>query len=174
LGLSTVYGIVKQFGGAISVESEEGRGSTFKLYLPAHPLQPIVPPTREADKQSRGNGTILLVEDEAGVRGFVRHVLDGQGFTVLEAANGVEALRVAAEHKGSITLLLTDAIMPQMSGAELAEKLKASRPALPVLCMSGYPEDGWPRVGASPIIQKPFTPSALLSRVREALSGAGS
>jgi two-component system cell cycle sensor histidine kinase/response regulator CckA len=177
LGLATVYGIVKQSGGYIWVYSEAGWGTTFKIYLPrivdaAEPLEPLRPVA-----QPRGSETILLVEDEDGVRELTREILTMNGYTVIAARHGTEALEVCQRHPGEIALMLTDVVMPQLSGHELMERIKVFRPALRVLYMSGYTDKAIVRHGmlASDIafLQKPFTPDALTRKVREVLDRAG-
>jgi PAS domain S-box-containing protein len=174
LGLSTVYGIVSQSGGDIQVESEPGRGTTFKIYLPR---------VAAADQETRlgqscrdnGDitGTILLVEDEAVVRQLVLGVLKMSGFQVMEASNGVDALTIIQQYAGPIDLLLTDVVMPQMGGRELAEHLQQLRPTTKALFMSGYTDDAIVHHGVHDaglaFIQKPFTPTALIRKVREML-----
>jgi CheY-like chemotaxis protein len=190
LGLSTVYGTVKQSGGHISVESEPGRGSIFTVYLPrvAKPAgaapearRPVEAPAPRPVGETRltpGRGeTILLVEDAQRVRAVVREILEMSGYPVLEARHGAEALEVSNQHAGPIHLLLTDVVMPQMSGRELAQRLATLRPDLKVLYMSGYTDDAIVRHGvlASGIafLSKPFTPDALALKVREVLDGVG-
>jgi len=179
LGLSTVYGIVKQSGGEIVVESEPGSGATFHIYLPriagaldaAHParMQPAV---------RAGTETILLVEDEPGVRQLVREMLHRLGYTTLEAGGGAEALRIFEQHRGGIDLLLTDVIMPQMSGRDLAERLRSVQPALKVLYMSGYTDDMLAHHGVLEpnvyLLPKPFAPDELGAKLREVLDTATS
>ncbi|ALA60458.1 PAS domain S-box protein [Nitrospira moscoviensis] len=173
LGLSTVYGIVKQSGGTIGVESKQGRGTTFKIFFPR-----VDEAAQRADVgtgaagHARGRETILLVEDEPAVRGLVHEALRLHGYTVLVARHGIEALLTGAKHLGPIHLLLTDVVMPQMSGPEVAEKLTAVRPDMKVLYMSGYPDhpvfsQGVKRETA--FLQKPFTPNVLMQKVREVL-----
>jgi PAS domain S-box-containing protein len=167
LGLSTVYGIMQQSGGAILVESEPGAGTTFKLLFPAI----AAPRDRDAAVSVQtaplGKETILLVEDEAGVRKFVRDVLARHGYTVLEASNGCEGIEVARKFALPIDLLLVDAVMPEMGGAELIELFSAARCGVPVLCMSGYCDGAWPETRArTAYLQKPFTPAALLTQIR--------
>ncbi len=192
LGLSTVYGIVKQSGGHISVESAVGRGSTFHIYLPrvavSAPAAAAAPEPRPAPEPAAARGaapseslapghgeTILLVEDAQRVRAVVREILEMSGYTVLEARHGAEAVEVANRHAGPIHLLVTDVVMPQMSGRELAQRLATLRPDLKVLYMSGYTDDAIVRHGvlASGIafLSKPFTPDALALKVRELLDG---
>lgn len=171
LGLSTVYGIiVNQSGGSVWVSSEPGQGTTFKLFLPFFGLEssPGLPANIER-VASRGE-TILLAEDEAGVRKYTREILERYGYIILEAGNGVEALSVAHNHAGPIHMLLTDIIMPVMGGVDLTEKFHAEFPGIPVLFMSGYTDQimrHWSTLSA--YIQKPFTLSDLLVQVRELL-----
>jgi two-component system cell cycle sensor histidine kinase/response regulator CckA len=178
LGLSTVFGIVEQSGGTLWVYSEPGRGSTFKVYLPfvdaeVEPVRPAVPPaTLEGDE------TILLVEDEEQVRTIAGSVLRRYGYNVLVAQNAGEALLLCEGHGGPIDVLVTDVVMPQMSGPELAKRLAAARPELKVLCMSGYTDDSIVRhdvlkPGVA-YLQKPFTPQSLATKVREVLDGTAS
>jgi two-component system cell cycle sensor histidine kinase/response regulator CckA len=175
LGLSTVYGIVKQSGGNIWVYSELGRGTTFKVYLPRE-TRSIVP-VREPRPETtdlRGTESILLVEDEDPVRTLAAKVLRSLGYQVMEAKLGRDALAVAGKHNGRIDLLLTDVVMPEFSGAELARKLAESRPTLRVLYMSGYTDEAIIHHGvlAANIayLQKPFTPEVLAAKVKEVLS----
>lgn len=174
LGLATVYGIVKQSGGDILVYSEPGRGTTFKIYLPAHKTTANALVAPQAEPVSRGGReTILLVEDEEIVRDLVRRALQDKGYTMLEARQGHEALSLSRQYQGPIDLLLTDVVMPQMSGRELAEQLKVERPELKVLFMSGYTDDAVVRHGLLTaeveFLPKPFSPSRLASKVREIL-----
>lgn len=170
LGLSTVYGIVKQSGGSIWVCSEPGQGSSFHLIFPEAEDDIGADASRAVVAMPSGNETIVVAEDDRGVRKYVREILERHGYTVLQAANGRDALRTAQEHPGAIHLLLSDAVMPEMGGRELAARFGAVRPGVPVLCMSGYSDPPWApgEVGAS-FIQKPFTPAALLVQVRAAL-----
>jgi CheY-like chemotaxis protein len=165
-----VYGFVTQSAGHIEVNSTPGQGTTFSLLLPCVEQACDTPaalapapgtPTR------RGNETVLLAEDERVVRKLTRELLENEGYRVLEADDGVEALNVAAGHAGRIDLLLTDVVMPRMKGPELADKLRASRPAVRVLFMSGHSERS---DGPLPdVMVKPFRPQTLAERVRDAL-----
>jgi PAS domain S-box-containing protein len=173
LGLSVVHGIVKQSGGHIEVESEEGAGSTFTIYLPQ--AQDAPAPRRQDEGAPRAHGveTILLVEDEAAVRHLLARGLRSHGFTVLTAGDGVEALRLARDHRGVIDLLATDVVMPNMSGRDLADSLRRERDGLKVLFMSGYTDDTLLRHGVfeqrEAFLQKPFALQAFASKVREML-----
>jgi CheY-like chemotaxis protein len=176
LGLSTVYGIIDQSGGCIEVESEPGRGATFRLYLPQVEEAAIAPESRSQSGNLRLlSGTILLVENEEIVRALIKGILKGSGYTVLEAADGKEALKISHQHRGRIHLLLTDVVMPHMSGRELAQKLAASRTDMKVLYMSGHTEDAIVRhgilVGEVNFLQKPFQSEVLMRKVRELLGG---
>jgi signal transduction histidine kinase/ActR/RegA family two-component response regulator len=175
LGLSTVYGIVKQSGGHIGVSSEPGRGATFKIYLPVASESADVPVAVMSDDVPRGTETILLVEDERDVRVLVRQVLQERGYRVVEAPGAREALQVATDGT-PIDLLLTDIIMPQMTGRVLADLLTARRPTLPVLFISGYADDAVIEPGVlqagRAYLQKPFTPAQLARVVRRVLDGS--
>ncbi len=173
LGLSTVFGIVQQSGGNIWVYSEPGKGTTFKIYLPRvdaelDVLTPAVAPTT-----LQGNETILLVEDEEQVRTVVLGILRRQGYDMIAARNAEEALLLCQKHPGKIDLLLTDVVMPQMSGPDLARRVASMRPDTRVLCMSGYTDDSIVRHGVlesgAAFIQKPITPALLTRKVREVL-----
>ena len=177
LGLSTVYGIVKQSGGYIWVYSEPGRGTSFKVYMPhvtaeevaavEKPAAPAVVPLETARE------TILVVEDEVNLRRLTRQFLENQGYTVLEAADGAEAVQICVAHKGIIHLLLTDVIMPGMNGRELAHRVSEIRPNMKVLYMSGYTENAIGHNGTLDagitLLQKPFTLHALKAKVREVI-----
>ncbi len=174
LGLSTVYGIVKQHGGEIFVYTEPGQGSTFKVFLPR--AVGAVTPEAAAEARApiaRGTETVLIVEDEEGVRKLVRSVLERRGYRVLEADSGEAALEISSAHDEEIQLLVTDVVMPKMSGRDLAEALVLLRPDIKILFLSGYAdraviEHGILDTGAA-FMQKPFTPDALARKVREIL-----
>lgn len=176
LGLATVYGIVKQNNGHIWVYSEEGQGATFKIYLPrvSEAAQPLAQPQVRAEMPA-GSETILLVEDEVGVRELAQWVLEGQGYTVLTAPNSQVALELAARHPGPIQLLLTDVVMPGLGGRALAEQLHQTRPGMKVLFMSGYTDEAIAQHGILDpgifLLQKPFPPIQLARKVREVLDG---
>ena len=174
LGLSTVYGIVKQSGGSIFVYSEPGSGATFKIYLPRvdEPLNLSADQQVEIDTL-RGSETVLVVEDEEAVRKLIDQALRKYGYRVVEATNGTEALRVCESRKTPIRLMITDVVMPGMSGSELAARLRALQPDIRVLYMSGYTDDAVIRHGLLDasmfFLRKPFTPGALARKVRETL-----
>jgi PAS domain S-box-containing protein len=175
LGLSTVYGIVKQSNGSIWVYSEPGKGTTFKIYLPrVDEPAPLVEASVEKSTKLKGTETVLLVEDEEAVRHLAQEVLKSNGYRVLDASNGNEAVRVAEQHQGVIDLMLTDVVMPQLGGRELAEKLSVTRPDMRVLYMSGYTDDAIVHHGVldgrAAFLEKPFAPDALALKVREVLS----
>jgi CheY-like chemotaxis protein len=174
-GLPTVYGIVKQCGGEIGVHSKPGEGARFEIILPRVAAElGMVEAKDGAEEQTRGAGeTILLVEDEEGVRKLIREVLSRRGYLILEAADTDDALRLARDHEGVIDLLLTDVVMPHLGGRELAERVVGLRPGIRVLYVSGYTgnvvmKHGIPDDGSS-LLPKPFTPRALTERVREVL-----
>jgi signal transduction histidine kinase/ActR/RegA family two-component response regulator len=175
LGLSTVHGIVTQSGGKIWVYSDPGHGTTFKIYFPTIEGElDTLNGKNETDSSPRGSETVLLVEDEPSVRDLANRLLKQQGYRVLEAANGEEALRLAQETAGErIHLLLTDVVLPQMSGKELADQLKTFRPDLKVLYTSGYTDFAVVHHGVlnsgTHFLQKPFSLKTLSQKVREAL-----
>ena len=174
LGLATIYGTVTQSGGAIQVETELGRGSTFNVYLPqADP--PAEAPVRSepAKDEGRGSEVVLFAEDEDNIREPAQEILEGKGYTVLAARDGACALETARGWNGPIHLLISDVVMPGMSGSELAAELEAERPGIRVLYISGYPEDAIARHGVlhpgRSFLQKPFPPGMLLRTVRKIL-----
>jgi len=174
LGLATVYGIVKQSGGDIWVYSEPGKGTTFKVYFPrirdraAEAARPLA-----AARAHRGHETILVVEDEAGVRELVAEMLRQYGYNVLKAASPLEALELSKQHDGPIQMLLTDVVMPQMSGRQLAGQLLPQRPEMRALYLSGYTENTVVRQGVLEpgveFLAKPFSQDALAGKIREIL-----
>jgi PAS domain S-box-containing protein len=175
LGLSTVYGIVKQSGGNIWVYSEPGQGTTVKIYFPRVEEENDALFRRDsASSIPQGSETVLVVEDEPSVRSLATHILRHQGYRILEASNGEEALRVVQEHAGeNIHLLLTDVVMPHMGGKELADQLKILRPDIKVLYTSGYTDNAIVNHGilepGTNFLQKPFSPTTLARKVREVL-----
>jgi PAS domain S-box-containing protein len=176
LGLATVFGVVKQTGGSIYVYSEPGRGTTFKIYLPAVVgAEPTGPARSPADgrRGERGHETIVVVEDDSSLRELVRLMLEGCGYSVLTAENGEQAARLCAEHPGGVELLLTDVVMPEVSGRVLADRLEALFPALRVLFMSGYSDEAVFSNGLirpnTAFIEKPFNERGLARKVREVL-----
>ena len=177
LGLATVYGIVRQSGGSISVYSEPHRGSTFKVYLPrlAEPVRDASESAAPAAVSTGGTETVLVVEDEEAVRQLAARTLFVRGYTPLVAHTGEEALRLSEQHPGPIHLLLTDVVLPRMNGSRLAETLLATRPDLRVLYMSGFTETAIVHHGVlqpgTDFIQKPFTPHALAVKLRDVLAG---
>jgi len=173
LGLSIIYGIVQQGGGFVHVESDLGRGSTFCIYLPAVLEQPAAPVTLVEPELSKGSETILLVEDEVLVRSLVSKFLHSQGYRVLSAARGSDAIQLAAEQSSNIDLLLSDVILPNMNGRQIYERLASTMPKLRVLFMSGYTENiiapHGVLEGGFYFVQKPFSLKELARKVREAL-----
>ena len=175
LGLATVYGIVKQHGGNIWVYSEPGHGTSFKIYLPRVEMSAAkAEPHRATARALRGSETILVVEDEQDVRSLVVRLLRSMGYWVLEASRADEALMVCLRHKGPVHLLLTDVVMPQMSGRDLLDRLRPLRPDIRVLFTSGYAEEALHRKvleSGAAFLQKPFTEEALARKVRDVLDG---
>ncbi len=175
LGLATVYGVVKTYSGHVSVYSEVGVGTTFSVLLPAVGAAHAERPSGGISVAPRGTETVLLVEDDNGVRGLARTALRAQGYTVLEATGGAEAEQIASTHNSPIHLVLTDVVMPERSGREVADALRTRRPGVKVLYMSGYTDDAVVRHGVleatDAFLQKPFTPLGLARKVREVLDG---
>jgi len=176
LGLATVYGVVKQSGGYIFAQSEPGSGTTFRIYLPRvadPPGQPGL--AKHPQAPTGGSETVLLVEDEESVRELVRETLQNKGYTVMEASDGINGMKVAETYDGKIDILITDVVMPGMSGRELAQRVAASRPSIRVLYLSGYTEDAIIHEGVldpgTAFLQKPFTLQALARKVRDVLHG---
>jgi two-component system, cell cycle sensor histidine kinase and response regulator CckA len=175
LGLSTVFGIVKQSGGSVEVYSEPGRGSSVKVYLPR--IDQPVSLEREARRKHapKGSETILLVEDDEMVRTLVRETLEREGYKVIDSADPMEAQRIGENYRGKIQLLITDVVMPKLSGRELSRGLVGRRPDLKVLYMSGYTDSAIVNSGILQkevfFIQKPFTPAMLSNKVREVIEG---
>jgi len=176
LGLATVYGIVKQHGGYIAIESAPGAGTAVSIYLArvAGPGDGVESAGSDA-APGAGSGTVLVVEDAADLRELTAEILGMAGYTVLSAGAPGEALEIATRHAGAIDLLLTDVVMPEMSGRDLADRLTAARPEMKVLYMSGYTDDAIVHHGVldpgTALLQKPFTPDALTRRVGDLLSG---
>jgi len=173
LGLSTVFGIVKQSGGSLEVYSEPGRGSSVKIYFPRVDRPASIEAAGRQRPSLRGTETILLVEDDEMVRNLVRETLEREGYKVIGAADPLEALRIAEAHRGKIQMLITDVVMPKLSGKELAKTLVERRPEMKVLYMSGYTDSAIVNSGILQkevaFLQKPFTPAALATKVREVL-----
>jgi PAS domain S-box-containing protein len=172
LGLATVYGMIKQSGGHIRVDSEPGHGTVFKAYLPSTTPSPTVQTAPLNPEDAAGWETVLLVEDEDAVRTLARTVLQRRHYVVLEARHGIEALSVSERHADDIHLLVTDLVMPHMSGGELAKRLGAMRPAMKTLFISGYSEHALvhdPLTRGFAVLQKPFTPDIFARRVRSVL-----
>ena len=173
LGLSTVYGIVSQSGGSLSVYSEVGSGSTFSVYLPSVNEKESPIPVTTQKPVSHGSETVLLVEDEAIVRTLTKQILEMNGYRVIDAANGEEALRLFRQYDGDIDLMITDIVMPLMSGRELADSVAQLCPEMQILFISGYTDEAVLRHGVLsadvPFLEKPFTPDILARKVREVL-----
>jgi two-component system cell cycle sensor histidine kinase/response regulator CckA len=194
LGLSTVYGIIKQTGGFVYVDSSENKGSTFRIFLPRHiasaqesahesaqqialerPADASAAAKRPANPDLTGEGTILLVEDEEGLRQLNARGLASRGYTVLEAANGVEAIEVLDRHGGKVDLVVSDVVMPEMDGPTLLRELRIRDPSLKIIFVSGYAEDAFqkhlPADGQQfAFLAKPFTLKQLVNEVKETLA----
>jgi two-component system cell cycle sensor histidine kinase/response regulator CckA len=172
LGLATVYGVVRQSGGYIWVESSPGNGARFEIYLPqAVEKEEVISYERVPARSTHGSETVLVVEDEDEVRSLASEFLRSAGYSVLTAKDGVEALEVSERLGGTIQLLLTDVVMPKMRGTELAQKLQACFPRLSVVYMSGYLEqDSWSKeiLEKAIVLQKPFSRDMLIRRIGEA------
>jgi CheY-like chemotaxis protein len=169
-----VHGVISQSGGHIEVDSGPGSGTSFRIYLPrSGPGFQIAPSVAEVKLAPQGSETLLLVEDEEAVRDVNRRILVRGGYAVLEASDGKDALRVTTRHRGPIHLLVTDVVMPGMGGRQLAERLRALRPEMKVLYVSGYHDDAVVEHGIQEgevhFLHKPFSPSALSRKVREVL-----
>jgi len=171
LGLSTVHGIVEQAGGHVSVESLPNHGSSFRIYMPRAKAEIVERPKPEDVQLATGNETILLVEDEAGIRSMTRVYLESQGYKVLEAANGTEAALISRQYQGAISLLLTDIVMPGIRGDDLVRSLRKERPNIDAIFISGYPDVQNLEPGVS-VLEKPFVFPDLGRRVRSVLDDA--
>jgi CheY-like chemotaxis protein len=173
LGLSTVYGIVEQSAGSIGVHSEPGVGTTFTIYFPRVEAPAAAANVLRAAEAARGAETVLIVEDEDGVRTLATRILQSAGYTVLVASSGADALRLLADHQGPVDLLLTDVVLPHMSGRDLAHRLDTVKPGVKVLYTSGYTDDAILRHGVldaeTNFIAKPYTRAELTRKVRDVL-----
>jgi CheY-like chemotaxis protein len=173
LGLATVYGIVKQSEGYIWVHSEVGVGTTFNIYLPRIDEQAALARRQEPGPLLRGSETVLLVEDEASLRELLREVLEANGYSVLVARGGADVLKIAEAHAGTIPIMVTDVIMPGMSGPKIVDLVAPTRPEMKVLFLSGYSDESVTRHGlvgpGRSFLSKPFGPEVLLRKVRESL-----
>jgi two-component system cell cycle sensor histidine kinase/response regulator CckA len=180
LGLSTVYGIVKQTGGYVYADSEEGKGTTFRVYLPRHIVEREEDLPQRAEKKKEitrdltGTGRVLLVEDEDAVRNFAVRALSRQGYEVLEAGSGVEALEIMAREKGRVDIVVSDVIMPEMDGPTLLKELRKTNPGLKFIFVSGYPDDAFKKSldedEEYAFLPKPFTLPQLAAKVKEELA----
>lgn len=176
LGLSTAYGIVKQSGGSIEVESLPGSGTTFRVYLPI--VEEAISPRRAPENSTPvvgGSETVLLAEDQPSIRNVLCEFLEAKGYKILQAQNGSQALEIAKGYTGSIDVLVTDVIMPQLRGIELAKSVAEIHPGICVILMSGYSEDALVENRLlsernMTLIQKPFDPEELAQKIRESLS----
>jgi hypothetical protein len=173
LGLASVCGIIARSGGHAELESEPGIGTTFSALFPAGDTAPAPAQSSEQHPQTGGSEIVLLVEDKDAMRDAIRRILEDAGYRVIVAGSGTEALAAASSHPGPIDLLLTDVVMQEMRGDEVAEQLRLARPSIRVLFMSGFAEPflGQPvQADEVDLVEKPFTAPALLARVRAALS----
>ena len=172
LGLSIVYGLVRQAGGAIDIDSAPGRGTRFTLYVPRSRREPPVRAAPSLHPRTAGNETILLVEDEEDLRESLRDVLQEEGYRVLDAADAIAALELLERDAGPLHLLLTDVVMPRMSGRELAQRIRQSRPDVRVLFMSGWDPHAsrlWQEEPGVSLLPKPFTSDELSDKIRQLL-----
>jgi CheY-like chemotaxis protein len=174
LGLATVYGTVEQSGGAVTLSSKLGQGTTISIYLPRiEETAEVVEPTKAPPESLEGSETILVVEDDDAVRNMTREFLKIKGYTVVEARSAPDAIQFTKRHNGPIDLVLTDVVMPGMKGRELVERLASLRPGMKVLYMSAYTEDAIINYGilgpGTAFIEKPFSPDDLACKVREVL-----
>jgi CheY-like chemotaxis protein len=173
LGLSTVYGIVRQSDGAVWVYSEPGKGTTFKIFLPRIDAKAETGAHGPDEGELGGSETILVVEDYDVLKGLAGRILRAAGYTVLEASDGAEALALCKKHNGELDLILADVVMPSMGGRELAERIKRAHPKLKMLFMSGYTDEAITRNGVLPagvpFLEKPFTALSLKMKAREVL-----
>ena len=190
LGLSTVYGIVKQTGGFVYVDSEAGKGTTFRIFLPRHRPELEAQPepqaaggaAKEAAAEAKpqadltGQGTILLVEDEDGLRSLNARGLRSRGYSVIEAANGVEAMEVMAENDGAVDLVVSDVVMPEMDGPTMLKEMRAKNPNVKIIFVSGYAEDAFekslPENQQFAFLPKPFALAALVAKVKETMTAS--
>jgi two-component system cell cycle sensor histidine kinase/response regulator CckA len=186
LGLSTVYGIVKQTGGFVYVESEAGRGTTFRIFLPRHrpeletQPEPAASSAKETSGETKpkadltGQGTILLVEDEDGLRSLNARGLRSRGYSVIEASNGVEAMEALEEKNGAVDLVVSDVVMPEMDGPTLLKEMRGKNPDLKIIFVSGYAEDAFekslPENQQFAFLPKPFTLAQLVAAVKETMT----
>jgi CheY-like chemotaxis protein len=176
LGLSTVYGIVRQSGGFLDLTSRPGEGTTFHIYLPRATgiIETVTAPPAATPVVARGAETVLVAEDDDDVRAITCQILESNGYTVLEASDVEDALRLAEEHPGPIHLLLSDVVMPRMNGLELADRVRQRRPEIAVLHVSGYTDDTRIVSGRQPdFLHKPFLVADLVRAVRERLDREG-
>ena len=177
LGLSTVFGIVRQSGGSVDIYSSPGKGTSAKVYLPRVDQTAAVETERRGVRALKGTETILIAEDDEMVRSLVKETLVRHGYTVLDAAGAVDAEKISEIYRGDIHLLITDVVMPKVNGRDLATRLAKRRPSLKVLYMSGYTDGAVVNNGILQkevaFLQKPFTPTALGEKVREVLESCG-